>query len=133
MPRSKSSPINRNKDKISKKNRAPPPLKDNIINSQTPPSLLGAAMSTVAQGFAFGTGSAFAHQGVNTLINGSTNNDNNDNNNNNSNNSNNSNNILINNICKNIFKEYQKCLESEFDKEVCKKYEVQVKQCMEIS
>ena len=97
------------------------------------PGILGGVLGTVAQGFSFGTGSALAHQGINSIFSGSekatppqaetepptpcpSTTDAN-----------------IKNICKSIFYQYQQCLLSDPHSDECQKYGQQVKQCLELS
>ena len=106
----------------------PKPLQSTPSTKQNSSDILPSVIGTVAQGFAFGSGSALAHQGINSIINKVSSDDckgvNNDNNNDNQN---------LHKLCNQIFIEYRACIDSNLDKEVCKKYEGQVKQCMEIS
>ena len=140
MTRNKNRTGNIPKVVIPKNEKPPPPtgrgIPDPPSNSQT---TSGSFLSTIVQGFSFGSGSALAHQGVNTILNGNNgnnngNNGNNDNNDNNGNNCNNDvNNTNKNRKCLELFQMYQECLDKNFDKEMCRDLEKQVHQCMELS
>lgn len=105
------------------KSPLPPPPK---INHQEKPSMMGGLLGTVAQGFAFGTGSSIAHRGVDAMM---------------------GNNTIQEtdtdrdtervskksdfDACKILFTQYQKCLESEWNAEACVAYKEKVDKCME--
>ena len=115
--------------KINQDNKSPvakSPLLPPKIN-QDNSSMMGGLLSTVAQGFAFGTGSSIAHRGVDAVM---------------------GNNQITNtdteqvsqinnkdsdfNACKIIFQQYQQCLESEWNPDACVEYKEQVNKCMEL-
>ena len=81
----------------------PPPA----INKTNNPSLAGSLLGTVAQGFAFGTGSSMAHRGVDAVI-GNNNQDNAIDIESGIKNNNKDHDFTA---CKIIFQQYQKCLE----------------------
>jgi hypothetical protein len=88
--------------------------------------MMGGLLNTVAQGFAFGTGSSIAHRGVDAMM---------------------GNNTIQEtdtdrdtervskksdfDACKILFTQYQKCLESEWNAEACVAYKEKVDKCME--
>ena len=107
--------------------KSPPPPSSNI--NQNKPSLVGGLLGTVAQGFAFGTGSSIAHRGVDAVIGNNNQVTNTDTEQVSKNNSKDS----EFNACKIIFQQYQQCLESEWNPNACVEYKEQVKKCMELS
>ncbi len=100
------------------------------------PGLFGNMMSTVAQGFSFGTGSAIAHQGINSIFNSDKETQNNHD-------------VAtdpnlpktlkhvkepeLNILCQAIIKRYLECVDADFKYDDCHKYGQQVKQCLELS
>ena len=101
--------------------------------------LFGNIMSTVAQGFSFGTGSALAHQGISRIFNSDKDTHDNQDITTDSNSSKTIENVKnvkdheLNSLCQTIIKRYLKCVETEFNSDDCHKYGQQVKQCLELS
>ena len=96
---------------------APPP------KTQTPTNSGDSLMGTLFQGFSFGTGSAVAHQMVNGIFGGTSKEQPKVE-------SNTDVVVISKDFCNNLFQEYKKCLDSEFDRENCKKYEKDIELCM---
>ena len=117
MPRKKS--LNRSNKNLNKRH-APPPAK------VEQPSFLGGLMGTMAQGFAFGGGSAVAHKTVDALTGSGS--------------GNNSNvqqpQPLIkeqentNLDCKPLFNTFSECLKLEFNSENCENLRKELELCL---
>ncbi len=133
MPRHKSKQVQlSNKNNKNNKNNKPPVVKSPTLFpkiNQDNPSLMGGLLGTVAQGFAFGTGSSIAHRGVDAVM--GNNNQVTDTDTEQVSKNNNKDSDF--NACKIIFQQYQQCLENEWNPDACVEYKEQINKCMELS
>ncbi len=133
MPRHKSKQVQlSNKNNKNNKNNKPPVVKSPTLFpkiNQDNPSLMGGLLGTVAQGFAFGTGSSIAHRGIDAVMG----NNNQVTDTDTEQVSKNNNKDYDFNACKIIFQQYQQCLENEWNPDACVEYKEQINKCMELS
>ena len=113
-----------------------PPLPPSTSTSPANQGMFSGLLGTVAQGFAFGTGSSIAHKGVDAVLNNNGNN--NDNKNETDTNQNDMETVdsdkgIQLEACKLLYSKYQKCIDTEWDLDQCIKYREGVKKCLELS
>ncbi len=132
MPRQRSKPVKsttKYQGQTASKRTVPPPASTPASTQQNSPGLMGSLFGTVAQGFAFGTGSSLAHRGVDAVV-GNNHETRDQVTEVNTVNSSSHNDFQQ---CKLIYQQYQKCLENQWDANACQEYKDQVNKCMQLS
>ena len=130
MPRNRSASTSKQRSVKRTIPPTPPPPATNT--SPANQGMFSGLLGTVAQGFAFGTGSSIAHKGVDAVLNNNDNKNETDTNQNDMETVDSDKGIQL-EACKLLYSKYQKCIDTEWDLDQCIKYREGVKKCLELS